>query len=342
MKNKSICSVKQCRLEHAVGWPISFFLVAALCQSTEAASYITFNATFDYGGLGMADQAVFQSSVTSALSFYSSNLQTPSPLTVNILFKADESIGLGQSSTYVNTVTYSAFRAGLVANASSAADMTALGLLPSSSSNPVNGSSFVTASLPLLRALGYGSAGNNGGGLDATVSFKTSIINLDRAGAQDPAKYDLQQVAFHEINEVLGFTSELSGLNNGDPAPTGAIGAADLFRYDAMGNRSFTTAVGANAYFSIDGTTALAQFNQNDAGDFHDFNGAGPNVQDAFSTPGVQLDNAVAEKTAIEVIGYNYINFGSPAPIPEPGSAALIGVGLVLIFRMKQNRRQAA
>jgi hypothetical protein len=338
MRNRSIRATDSRRLKQVLGRPLCLALAAACGSSAGAASYITFTATFDYGTLGMADQATFTSTINSALDFYSTTLQTPNPLNVGILFKADESVGLGQNTTYYATTSYSAFRAGLVANASSSTDTTALSHLPSGPNNPVNGSSTVQSSLPLLRALGYSAAAP--GGVDSTVSFKTSLMNLDRT-SQTAFQYDLLQVAYHEINEVLGFTS---ALRSGEPVPTSSepIGVADLFRYDGSGNRSFTTDGSALSYFSIDGSAHLAGFNQNSGGDYGDFNGMGPNVQDAFSTPGLQLDNAVAEKTALEVIGYNLINFGSPAPIPEPGVSGLLGVALVGFFGLNRLRTKAA
>lgn len=294
------------------------------CSSAVAASFVTINATFDYGSLSPSDQATFASTIDSALSFYTANLQTPTPLTVNIQFASDTGVALGQSSTYINTISYSSFRSHLAANAGSAADTTALANLPSGSSNPVNGNSQVTASLPLLRALGFTGAGVAApGGLDATVSLNTSLMNLTRTGAQDPSKYDLQAVVQHEVDEVLGFGSALNGLSNGAPTPTGAIQPLDLFRYDISGSRSFSTSASAGAYLSIDGVTQLAQFNQTAGGDFSDFAGPTVRVQNAFGTPGAQPDLSTAEKTALDVLGYNF------ASVPEPGPA-LIASGILL------------
>src|SRR5262249_60696589 len=97
----------------------------------------------------------------------------------------------------------------------------------------------------------------------------------------------LRATAQHEIDEVLGLGSSLAGV------PYGAPFTEDLFRYDQNGNRSFTTNTSAKAFFSINGTTQLAQFdNQGDGGDWGDWqsnplpSGVQPKVQDAFATPG--------------------------------------------------------
>jgi len=335
MNNRPLRLAKPADLKPTLGLPACLLVVGlACCSSANAQTFVSFNATFDYGTLGLADKTTFQTTIYSALSFYSSKLQTSIPLTVNILFKADESVGLGQSSTWFNTVPYSVFRTALVANSRSAADTTALGFLPDSAYNPVNSSTTVTASLPLLRALGFTGSGTIApGGFDGTVSLKTSIMNLDRSGPQNPARYDLQSTIQHEVNEVLGLNSQLNGLYNGQVSPTGSIGSLDLFRYNGVGSRSFTTALAEVSYLSYDnGVTQVTRFNQNQGGDFSDFQG-GSQVQNAFGSHGAQADMGLGETTALDVIGYNF------AAVPEPGelalaaAAALIGFAAVRKFR---------
>jgi hypothetical protein len=144
----------------------------------------------------------------------------------------------------------------------------------------------------------------------------------------------------HEINEVLGLGSDLPGGGFfSDPAPE------DLFRYDSLGNRSFTTNPSAKAFFSIDGMNDLAQFdNQNDGGDFGDWqsnplpNGVQPQVQDAFATPFSNPTLGVNELTALDVIGYNFSPQGPV--VPEPGSLTLLGTGALLSLGYTWRRRQ--
>ncbi len=234
--------------------------------------------------------------------------------------------GLGQSSTYYGTFTYSNYRSALASHATTADDVTALAHIPAS--NPVNSSSSVNLMLPLARALGF-NANPPSGQTDGTISLNTSLMNLALTD-NNASKYSLYATVCHEIDEVLGFSSAMNGLNNGDPAPTGPISPEDLFRYDGTGARSFTTAANAVAYFSIDGTTDLVQYNQHQGGDFQDWFSFGgsptPRAQDAYATPGARPVPNI-ELTALDVIGYSRV-----APVPPPLSITRSGNNVVLAW----------
>jgi hypothetical protein len=155
-------------------------------------------------------------------------------------------------------------------------------------------------------------------------------MNLSVA-TNNPSRFSLYATVCHEIDEVLGLSSALNGLTNGQPAPTGPIWPEDLFRYDSLGNRSFTTAVNAASYFSINGTTDLAQYNQHQGGDFQDwdsFSGGGhpPRVQDAYATAGTQPIPNV-ELIALDVLGYARV-----IPPPPPLSLLRSGNNVVLAW----------
>jgi hypothetical protein len=115
----------------------------------------------------------------------------------------------------------------------------------------------------------------------------------------------MQSAIEHEINEVLGGGG--SGCNLGFAS---YVGATDLFRYatnavNSSLSRSWTTSLGDNAFFSLDGTNIWFRFNTGSGGDLGDFWGVAydPNtylpdywsqsgvfphaeVQNAFATPG--------------------------------------------------------
>jgi hypothetical protein len=89
--------------------------------------------------------------------------------------------------------------------------------------------------LPLLRATGEAALANTGDHVDSTILLNTSIMNLSRSGPQDPTKYDLRQVAMHELVEVLGAGGAGSSLLSSQ------VGPMDLFRYSAKNVASYTT-----------------------------------------------------------------------------------------------------
>ena len=214
--------------------------------------------------------------------------------------------GLGASNTYISDIGYADFRAKLAARVTTADDATALGHLPVGPNSPVNRIATLTLTLPYLRLLGV-DASPGDGVPDSTVSLNLPIMNLGRTDI-DPDNYDLRATVYPEVNEVLGLSSALDGLANGDPAPTDSVGVMDLFRYDAGGRRSFDTKASTKAFFSIDGTTDLAQFNQDADGDFHDWAETSvARVQDAFAGPGTFQDQGDAELTALDVIGYTQV-----------------------------------
>ncbi len=261
-------------------------------------THLTINPTFDSTINNDPNAAAIKAAINTAIQNFASAFSDP--ITVAITFNK-VSNGLASSSSSATSVTYSAYRAALASHATTASDSTALSGLPAVTNNPTNGNRFIQISTANARALGFSVSSPN----DGTVNLNTSICNLDRANI-DPNKFDLVSVAEHEIDEVLGIGSTLTGLSNGAAAPTGAVNPQDLFRYDASGARSFTTSSSAEAFFSLDGTTDIARFNQDATGDFNDWFSSGshaPQVQDAFATAG-STPQPGTELTALDAIGY--------------------------------------
>ncbi|MDB6017216.1 MAG: hypothetical protein JWR19_1705 [Pedosphaera sp.] len=264
-------------------------------------SGLTIIPTFDSSIANDPNAATIEATINSAIAVYQSSFSDP--LTVAITFKKVNT-GLGSSSYSYFPFPYSSYRSALISHATSADDTQALTEVPSGSLNPVNGNASVNINLALCRALGLNSTQ---GQPDGTISLNIAIMNLTSVNP-DPSKYSLFAVASHEIDEVLGLGSALNHLNNGDPAPTGAISPEDLFRFDQNGARSFTSDINAAAYFSLDGTTDLARFNQHAGGDFSDwysFNGvqATSQVQDAYSAPN-SFPVLGVELRVLDALGY--------------------------------------
>ncbi len=206
--------------------------------------------------------------------------------------------------------------------------------------NPVTGGTTIDVKTANLRAIGFSGATYPSGlpnGYDGIISVNTSLTDVGSPGTT--GQYSLAAVVEHEMDEVLGLGSGLSTLS--DPLPE------DLFRYASNGSRSYTTNSSALAYFSIDGTTDLAQFdNQNDGGDWGDWQsnplpaGVGPKVQDAFGTPGSHPTLGV-ELQALDVIGYDLI--GPPTvTTPEPGTLTLLAFGAGCVAFIKRRPLMAA
>ena len=275
--------------------------------------------TFDSSITGDANSATIQATINSAIATYTSRFSDP--ITVRITFQTMGS-GLGQSSTFFfSAVNYTDVRSALISDATTANDAIALAHLAGTSVSARSGGSTMAISTAAAKAMGL-VADSYYTGTDSTISLNTSLMNLTRTSI-NPALYDLQAVVQHEIDEALGLGSGIGGEAR----------LEDLFRYTGAGVPTFT-ATGDDAYFSIDGTTLLARFNQNAGGDYGDWwsfgGGQTPQVQDAFGTPGA-TPNLGVELTALDVIGYNLV------AIPEPAAAPL-AFGAITAFWVLRRR----
>jgi hypothetical protein len=297
-----------------------------LCAPAWANMVIT--PTFDSNITSDPNSAAIEGAINSAIAVYEADFSDP----INVHIAFQEGGGLGASSTSFDNLSYATYRTELIADAKTADDVTAIATLPTLAQYntlfPSAGGN-INVKTANLRAVGI----NANVSMDGTITLNTSLTTPGSAGTS--GTYFLQVVAEHEIDEVLGLGSSLPDIQFGAPSPE------DLFRYDSTGARSFTTTATANAFFSIDGTTDLAQFdNQNDGGDFGDWQsnplpfGVQPKVQDAFATPGADPALSV-ELRALDVIGYDRV---IPPPVPEPGTAALLASALALLVAFTKRR----
>jgi len=258
----------------------------------------TFNANID---------AATQTVINNAIAFYENTFANS--ITVNIEFHSMSS-GLGQSVFFVFNVPYQSYRAALGANATSADDATALANTPSSSTNPVTGSSNILVKSPNGRAIGINLPELSFSGSPCPMFTGSGCIGLNVTLAN--SRGVLTAVVEHEIDEVLGLGSALHGTTTpADPW------TEDLFRWAMPGVRSFAANTStthpctstAASFFSIDdGTTDLNEFNNcNNGGDYGDWiTHTRSQVQDAFTnfSGAPSLSVTSSEVRALDVIGY--------------------------------------
>lgn len=304
---------------HRAAHPLVLGIIAPATVILPANANLIIDPTFDVSITSDPNAAAIENAINTTIGIYETDFTDP----ITVAIKFQEGGGLGGSSTFFASVSYASYLAALQADASTSSDLTALPHLPAGPNNPVNGNSTIDVKSANLRAVGI-NVSPPAGQPDGTITLNMSLTSPGSPGTS--AQYILQVVTEHEIDEVLGLGSSLPRT------PSETIFPEDLFRYDASGNRSFTTNSLAKAFFSIDTTTDLAQFdNQNDGGDFGDWQsnllppGVAPKVQDAFATPGANPSLGV-ELTALDVVGYNVA--ATPA-ISEPGTLAMLATSLL-------------
>jgi len=282
------------------------------------------NPTFDSSITSDPNAAAVISTIDQAINMFESQITTG--ITVNITFQEMGS-GLGSSSTFFGTITYSQYLAALQSHSSGdAVDTSALATLPAGPNNPVNNGTTVDVTTANLRALGF----NASVPTDSSIGLNTSITNFS-GKPYNSSFYDLASVIEHEIDEALGLGSNLD-----TGSATGAIRPEDLFRYSAPGTRSYTISSSATSYLSIDGgVTNLIGFNQvgpPGSSDYGDWAGsATPHVQDAFGTPGATPVYGV-ERTALDAIGYNFVQ----TSVPEPSTFCLMTLAAIGLIAGRQ------
>jgi hypothetical protein len=265
------------------------------------------NVTFD-SSVGSAP-AGFIATVDAVVQYYET--QFTDPITVNIDVGYGEVDGqalgsgaLGESITFLNSFSFSQIRSALAADATSAADQTAVASLPSS--NPAGTANFWVATAE-AKAMGLAGASSS---LDGFVGFSSApnIFDYNNADGVTAGQYDFFGVVAHEISEVMG--RFIMGGSSFTPL--------SLFDYSAAGVRDMSGA--QPGYFSINGgTTNLDGFNSNPGGDLADWaSSAGNDAFLAFAKPGVVLPVTQADLTELDVMGWNLAASSPPPPPPPP------------------------
>jgi len=252
--------------------------------------------------------------INNIINFYDTTITTP--ITVNINFR-NMTTGLGSSFFTVYNVSYSSYRTGLGAAATSPDDAMALSIMATGSANPINSNTSIAVKSANGRAVGLNTPEVTFGSATPCPSFTGSgCIGINVALAN--SRGDLVAVVEHEIDEILGLGSALSG-NTTPRIPW----SEDLFRWAGPGVRSYASnpsttnpCNGPSAFFSIDGgATNLNEFNNcANGGDYGDWITHTPSqVQDAFTnfSGSPSLTSISPEIRALDVIGYG-VNLTTP------------------------------
>ena len=209
---------------------------------TLAGSGLTFVNT--YSGISSG----YISSIIAAENFFQSHFSNN--VTLYETFTV-ANLGTGVANNlpvYYGNISYSALKGLLSADASTANNIAAINSLPTI--DPTNGAGFLITTGE-AKALGL----SVGGGSDGTVNLNTSLAYFFN-GTPVAGEYDATAALEHELSEEMG---RIGGLGSN---VDGFWGPIDLFRFSAPGQRDYSGgADGQAAYFSVNGSTLLTQFN---------------------------------------------------------------------------------
>ncbi|MFY9511804.1 MAG: NF038122 family metalloprotease [Rubrivivax sp.] len=330
-----------------------------------SANALTINL-INNGGVDVGTDAY--TGFAAAAYYWESVLTDNVTINLRVGFSVLAETTLGQASSTSGTKTQGSWRSALTADATSVLDGIATSNLAAFSATNVR------LNTALQKALGLYTG--TATATDGTITFNSlRAFDFDTRNGFQVTGSDFVSVAVHEIGHVLGFTSAVASgsTNNSTPSNT------DMFRYKD-GASNFTW--GGDPYFSIDGgasqlfgrsgfssgadgfqtshwkeglrihdgvsctqllepqigvmdpTGGLCQQGIVTAQDLGLFDAIGWNLSfNALQTPGY------AYNTAQIMQGY----LDSLAPVPEPGTWAMLvaGLGLVGASARRNNRRAA-
>ncbi len=278
----------------------------ATTTSSTSTSGLVINITW---GSGVASApAGFTTCVMDAVQYLESQFHDPVMLNITVDYANLGSGILGESSWGMESFSYSQVLSAMKAHDTTANDATAIASLPASSSETV----YMTPAE--AQALGLASSGGSDGSVWASSAYEYTYN--DTSGVAG-GTFDLCGIMLHEITEVMGRDLIASATN---PSVMG------LFDYKSAGVRDTSDFSG---YFSINGgTTNLASFNTNTAGDPGDWAISGNrDACDAGVPSGTLLNFSSADVTTMDALGYEANPYHPPAPTgvsmaPSPGTLA--------------------
>ena len=138
--------------------------------------------TFDSTITSDANAAAIENVITSAIATYETTFTDP--INVTITF-GEMTTGLGESSTYYESVSYSTYWSHLNSDKTTSSDATAMSFLPHVNRNPVNNRSTINVKTANARAIGI-SANPPAGSTDGTVQVNTLLTDVGMVGFLGP------------------------------------------------------------------------------------------------------------------------------------------------------------
>jgi hypothetical protein len=204
---------------------------------------------------------------------------------------------LGQSEFYAHGYSYQDFLDALEDHRTTADDFTAFSSLPTTS--PFASTDDFWVMDPLAAALGLLEI-ESGSPIEGWVGFSNTLaFDYDRSDGITAGQYDFMGTVAHEITEIMGRV-----LGVGEDVLAGD-GVADYLPLDLFHYASGALSLTRGGYFSLDGTTMLADFNALSTGDAGDWGGTTKNdAYLAFSSPGVYNDIAPWDLQVMDVLGF--------------------------------------
>lgn len=347
-------------------------LAGLLLVASSATAAPVFHFTFTPGTSLQAQQG-FQ----AAAERWSSLLTDNVTINLTVGFNSLGGSILGQAASAQDFHTYAAVRSALAADATSAADTTALARLPVGNSfamlinrtaNNPHGAGSATPYLDndadannQLLYLSNGEAKALGlpvtpqtltgciGACDGFIQFNSDFdFDFDPSNGTDGNAFDFIGVAAHEIGHVLGFISGVDILDFNAPPNNGPfddneftyVAPLDLFRFSATSAAQGAidwTADNRDKYFSLDGGTVGPQFSTGMT--FGDGRQASHWKDDLFIG---LMDPTAGMGETLHISGNDVLALDAigwdVAPIPEPSGWAMLGAGLLLLAARRRGR----
>ena len=273
-------------------------------STTSAASTSPFVINLIWDASVASAPSGFTAGILAAAQYLES--QFTDAVTVNISVGYGEvggttlaSKALGQSSSYLQSLSYSSLSGALKADAKTATDSSVASSLPAS--NPSGGTYWTTTAQ--AKALGLAPA--TGTSTDGFVGFSSApgIFTYDSSAGVSAGTYDFKGVVLHEISEVMGRLL-LTGGTIGSTANSYSM--MDLLHYSGQGTMDFSAST--PGYLSFNGgATASGTFNTVSGGDAGDWaSSMGNDAFDAFSNSGVVNGVSAADLSEMDAIGWDY------------------------------------